>query len=165
MYDRPSQAIISETMHVKHGVIRACEIGEARSAEMIKYGRLLILLEVSKNDERIPLVNFSCLTQKREHIRCFIHANMKRTSSVWQITTRRMSNQAALKLQPPPRRLPISKKHNPRRRSRLKRGRASLGRVLHHLQCSEESDERSELTKMIQLSHTQEENRGAPWPS
>ena len=66
MYDRPSQAIISETMHVKHGVIRAYEIGEARSAEMIKCGRLLILLEVSEIDERIPFVNFRVF-QKSEN--------------------------------------------------------------------------------------------------
>ena len=57
MCDRPSQAIISETVHVKHGVIRAYEIGEARSAEMIKCRRPLILLEFSEIEERIPLHN------------------------------------------------------------------------------------------------------------
>ena len=57
MCDRPTQALISESMHVKHGVIRAYEIGEARSAEVIKCRRTLILLEFSKIEKRITLLN------------------------------------------------------------------------------------------------------------
>ena len=57
MCDRPTQAIISETVHVKHRVIRAYEIGEARSAEVIKCRRPLILFEFSEIEERIPLHN------------------------------------------------------------------------------------------------------------